>query len=351
MKGRGTGADRAAVLYTSQQMAEQVGLSVDTIRRMDKRGEFKPSHATPGGQRRYTEDDVMRFLETRRRATGGSRCRAISFINVKGGVGKTTLCITLAGALAQKGYHVLVVDVDPQANATQGLGLDPYDLPKTMAQVMLPEGERDKIAITDVIRPLPDLHPHLFLAPGHLDLARADQLLTLHRVQRELVLDEALRGVLGEYDFIFIDSPPTLSNLLSNAMCASDSIIIPIDAQYALRGVEMLDQERRICDKVSPHAVTLLGAVLNKQMLATNLHTSVRRETQLLFDGNVFETIIPYRTEIEKSPGYRPVVFGASPVAGPYYDLAAELLRRLSAASEPVSSRAAAEADGITARG
>jgi chromosome partitioning protein len=331
-------------------MAEQVGLSADTIRRMDKRGEFKPSHATPGGQRRYTEDDVMRFLETRRRAAGGGRCRAISFINVKGGVGKTTLCITLAGALAQKGYHILVVDVDPQANATQGLGLDPYDLPQTMARVMLPEGERDKIAITDVIRPLPDLHPHLFLAPGHLDLARADQLLTLHRVQRELVLDEALRGVVNEYDFIFIDSPPTLSNLLSNAMCASDGIIIPIDAQYALRGVEMLDQERRICDKVSPHAVTLLGAVLNKQMLATNLHTSVRRETQLLFDGNVFETIIPYRTEIEKSPGYRPVVFGASPVAGPYYDLAAELLRRLSAAGDPAGSQTAAEADATTAR-
>jgi chromosome partitioning protein len=338
------------VLYTSQQMAEQVGLSADTIRRMDKRGEFKPSHATPGGQRRYTEEDVMRFLETRRRATGGSRCRAISFINVKGGVGKTTLCITLAGALAQKGYHVLVVDVDPQANATQGLGLDPYDLPQTMAQVMLPDGERDKIAITDVIRPLPDLHPHLFLAPGHLDLARADQLLTLHRVQRELVLDEALRSTANEYDFIFIDSPPTLSNLLSNAMCASDGIIIPIDAQYALRGVEMLDQERRICDKVSPHAVTLLGAVLNKQMLATNLHTSVRRETQLLFDGNVFETIIPYRTEIEKSPGYRPVVFGASPVAGPYYDLATELLRRLSAAGDPTGPATASEADGAMER-
>ncbi len=80
MRRRDAAADQTVVLYTSQQMAEQVGLSVDTIRRMDKRGEFKPSHATPGGQRRYTEDDVMRFLETRRRATGGSRCRAISFI-------------------------------------------------------------------------------------------------------------------------------------------------------------------------------------------------------------------------------------------------------------------------------
>jgi len=329
----------ADVLYTSQQMAERVGVSVDTIRRMDKRGEFRPSHTTPGGQRRYTDDDLTRFLEMRRRReSGGGRSRAISFINVKGGVGKTTLCITLAGALAQKGYHVLVVDVDPQANATQGLGLDPYDVPRTMAEVMLPDGERDKIPVADVVRPLPDLHPHLSLAPGHLDLARVDQLLTLHRVQRELVLDEALRPVIGDYDFIFIDSPPTLSNLLSNAMCASDGIIIPIDAQYALRGVEMLDQERRICDKVSPHAVTLLGAVLNKQVVTTNLHTSVRRETHLLFDGNVFETIIPYRTEVEKSPGYRPVVFSGSPVAQPYFDLASELLRRLAGLSEPAGA-------------
>lgn len=324
------------ILYTSQQTAERVGLSVDTIRRMDKRGEFLPSHTTPGGQRRYTEDDLTRFIEMRRRRESGSgRCRSISFINVKGGVGKTTLCITLAGALAQKGYHVLVVDVDPQANATQGLGLDPYDVPRNMADVMLPEGDRDKIPISEIIQPLPNLHPHLFLAPGHLDLARVDQLLTLHRVQRELVLDEALRAIINDYDFIFIDSPPTLSNLLSNAMCASDGIIIPIDAQYALRGVEMLDQERRICDKVSPHAVTLLGAVLNKQVVTTNLHTSVRRETQMLFDGNVFDTIIPYRTEVEKSPGYRPVVFGATPAAIPFFDLAAELLRRLAGLSDP----------------
>lgn len=330
-------------LYTSQEVAAHVGLSVDTIRRMDKRQEFCPSHMTPGGQRRYTEDDLTRLLQMRRRQkTGGSRCRAISFINVKGGVGKTTLCITLAGALAQKGYHVLVVDVDPQANATQGLGLDPYDVPRTMAHVMLPEGERDKIPIREIVQPLPDLHPHLFLAPGHLDLARVDQLLTLHRVQRELVLDEALRDVYEEYDFIFIDSPPTLSNLLSNAMCASDGIIIPIDAQYALRGVEMLDQERRICDKVSPHAVSLLGAVLNKQVTNTNLHTSVRRETDLLFDGNVFETIIPYRTEVEKSPGYRPVVFSGGAVAAPYHALATELLRRLAGVTEPAAHAEAA---------
>lgn len=343
MSKRKTAGNPADTLYSSQQLAERVGLSVDTIRRMDKRGEFSPSHTTPGGQRRYTEDDLTRFLEMRRRReTGGGRCRAISFINVKGGVGKTTLCITLAGAIAQKGYHVLVVDVDPQANATQGLGLDPYDVPRTMAQVMLPDGERDKIAISDVIQPLPDLHPHIFLAPGHLDLARVDQLLTLHRVQRELVLDEALRSVASDYDFIFIDSPPTLSNLLSNAMCASDGIIIPIDAQYALRGVEMLDQERRICDKVSPHAVTLLGAVLNKQVVTTNLHTSVKRETQMLFDGNVFETIIPYRTEVEKSPGYRPVVFSGSPVAEPYFNLASELLRRLASIAEPIPQPEAA---------
>lgn len=329
-------------LYTSQEIAERVGVSVDTVRRMDKRGEFRPSHVTPGGQRRYTDDDLTRFLEMRRRRqTGAGRCRAISFINVKGGVGKTTLCITLAGALAQKGYHVLVVDVDPQANATQGLGLDPYDVPRTMAQVMLPDGDREKIPLAEVIQPLPDLHPHLFLAPGHLDLARVDQLLTLHRVQRELVLDEALRAVTDEYDFVFIDSPPTLSNLLSNAMCASDGIIIPIDAQYALRGVEMLDQERRICDKVSPHAVTLLGAVLNKQVTSTNLHTSVRRETHLLFDGNVFETVIPYRTEVEKSPGYRPVVFSGGPVAEPYFALATELLRRLAGVAEPAVQEAA----------
>ena len=193
---------------------------------------------------------------------------------------------------------MLVAGVDPQASATQGLGL----------------------------------HPRLFLAPGHPDLARVDQLLTPHRVQRGLVLDEALRDealrdLRDEYDFI----------------------LIPIDAQYAPRGVGRLNQGRRICDKLSPHAVRLLGAVLSKlgvvlskQVVSASLHASVRRETGLLFGGNVFEAVIPYRAEVGKSPGYRPVVFSGGVVAAPYAALATDLLRRLAGAMEPAAHAEAA---------
>ena len=147
--------NNAGPLYTIGEVAQQGGLSIETLRRMDKKGEFKPSATTPGGQRRYTPEDVGRLFDIRReRKPGGQRrCLTISFVNVKGGVGKSTLAITLAGALAQRGYRVLVIDADPQANATQGLGLDPEKTTPTMARVLLPEGDRDRLPLADVVRP------------------------------------------------------------------------------------------------------------------------------------------------------------------------------------------------------
>lgn len=336
----------AKQLFTIGEVAQQAGLSIETLRRMDRKGEFKPSATTPGRQRRYTSEDVGRLFDIRRerKRDSGRRCLTISFVNVKGGVGKSTLTITLAGALAQRGYRVLVVDADPQANATQGLGLDPEKTTPTMARVLLPEGDRDRLPLSDVVRPLPDLHPRLFIAPAHIDLALVEGRLHTLPVQREIVLDEALDGVRADFDYIFVDSPPTISNILINVMVASDGIIVPVDATYSLSGVAALNQTRALCAKVNRHPVLLLGAVLNKQVMNTTMHSVVLAQTQMTFGPErVFKTILPFRTEIEKATHRgEPVIFSSDPAASPYSQLADEIVQ---VASSLLSQRPAA-ADG-----
>jgi len=340
----------AKLLYTISEVAQQAGLSIETLRRMDRKGEFKPSATTPGGQRRYTSEDIGRLFDIRRerKRDVSRRCLTISFVNVKGGVGKSTLAITLAGALAQRGYRVLVIDADPQANATQGLGLDPERTTPTMARALLPEGDRDRLPLADVVQPLPNLHPRLFLAPSHIDLALVEGRLHGLQVQREIVLDEALDTVRADYDLIFVDSPPTISNLLINVMVASDGVIVPIDATYALSGVSALNQTRALCAKVNRHPVLLLGAVLNKQVMNTTMHNVVLAQTEMTFGAErVFKAMLPYRTEIEKATHRgEPVVFSSDPAAAPYVELADEIMK---VATERLGARATADGQSVAA--
>ena len=156
------------------------------------------------------------------------------------------------------------------------------------------------------------------------------------------MLDEALDTVRADYDLIFVNSPPTISNLLINVMVASDGVIVPIDATYSLSGVAALNQTRALCAKVNRHPVLLLGAVLNKQVMSTTMHGVVLAQTEMTFGAErVFRTMLPYRTEIEKATHRgEPVVFSSDPAGAPYVELADEIMK---AAAERLGSRTAAE--------
>lgn len=310
-------------LYTIGEVSEQLGLHVDALRRMDRRGEFKPSAMTPGGQRRYSPDDVVKLRDLQRLKGDDRSCVTLSFVNIKGGVGKSTLTITIASALALKGFRVLVVDLDPQANATLGMGLHPIQLPATMAQVLAPEGQR--LPISDVIQQS-DHHPRLFIAPSHLDLATTEARMYSAQVRREVQLDKALDEVRAGYDYILVDSPPTISNLLMNVMTASDGVIVPVDASYSLSGVGALQEARIGCAEVGRHRVEMLGAVLNKQVQTAQMHGEVLRATREIFGDRLFRSIIPLRQEVEKA-GHQgiPVVFLGGQWGDPYLQLADEI--------------------------
>ena len=310
--------------FTVTQAAKVLGISSETLRRMDRRGDASPSKRE-GGRRIYTPEDLNRLRELlsgrKRKAT-----TTIALVNQKGGVGKTTITINLAGALATQGYRVLIVDFDPQANCSFGLGVLWNEVEASIADVLGYEASGDTRPLAEVVRPI-HYHPNLFLAPSHLNLAAAEMMLH-NAMGRELKLDKALDAVRNNYDFVLIDSPPSLGLLSINAMVASDAVLIPIDGAFALEGVRQLMNTRKGCAELSRHPIHVLGGVLNRQRAATANATAIQEMTTAIFGKRMFHTVIPERTAVDSSTAVRfPVVFGGGPEAEPYYGLAEEVTR------------------------
>src|SRR5262245_28289620 len=176
--------------FTVTQAAHVLGISPETLRRMDRRGDASPSRRE-GKRRIYTQEDITHLREMlsgrKRKAT-----TAIALVNQKGGVGKTTITINLAGALATLGYRVLIVDFDPQANCSFGLDVLWNDVEASIADVLGYEATGQTRPLAEVIRPV-SYHPNLFLAPSHLNLAAAEMMLN-NAMGREMKLDKALEG-------------------------------------------------------------------------------------------------------------------------------------------------------------
>jgi chromosome partitioning protein len=243
--------------------------------------------------------------------------------NQKGGVGKTTTAVNLAACVAEAGYDALLVDIDPQCNATVGLGL-PRDRDLTVYNML-----SGSVRLEDIV--VQASHPNLWVAPAGPDLAGAT--MELPRIPgSETRLKKALSGVRERYAFTFLDCPPSLGPLTVNALVAADRVIVPVQAEYfALEGLAgLLDTLSLIQRELNPR-LTIAGMLLTMFDARTRLAQDVEREIRQHFPAQVFRTVIPRNIRVGEAPSFgKPVIHHDPHCAGAdaYFELAKEVAAR-----------------------
>lgn len=229
--------------------------------------------------------------------------KIISFSNQKGGVGKTTTCVNLSAYLATKGYKVLIVDLDPQGNATSGLGFAKSEIKNSLYNVMI-----DDMPIADAV--VKTCVENLDLLPSSIDLAGAEVELVYIK-DREHVLKRVLEKARSSYDFITIDCPPSLGLLTINALAASDTVIIPIQSEYyALEGLSQLMNTIRLVVKHLNPALKIEGVVLTMSDNRAIISRQISEEIKKFFGKRVYETAIPRNIRLAEAPSHGvPIMF------------------------------------------
>jgi chromosome partitioning protein len=248
--------------------------------------------------------------------------KIIAVVNQKGGVGKTTSTINIAAQLATEKHSVLIVDLDPQGNASSGLGLNKEQLPNTMYEVMSGSSQLvTAVAETNVAQ--------LYVVPSNANLA-GSEIELVSRPQREFVLERALAS--STYEYILIDCPPSLGLLTINALTAANSVLIPVQAEYyALEGLsQLLNTIQAVRGSTNPQ-LELLGIVLTMFDKRNSLSEQVQTEVKNYFGDKLFKTVVPRNVRLAEAPSYGRTIFEHdkwSKGARAYKALAREILAR-----------------------
>jgi chromosome partitioning protein len=313
-------------LLKPSEAAARLGVSPKTVLRYIHDAKLEAIQ-TPGGDYRIPELALTTFLRMRASQDGepssATGPRVMALTNQKGGVGKTTTAVNLAVELATRGEQVLLIDADPQANATRHLGLNPYQLERSLYDVMHNPGQGAGLAIVTV-------GERLDLLPATLDMAALER--ELNSVfERERILKRALGPVLGRYTYILIDCPPALGLLTLNALMAATEVLIPLQVEpFAVHGMAQLQETIDIVQSGNP-ALRIGGVVCTMYDSRNNLSEAIERAVRDQFGADVYTTVIPRNVALSEASGAgQPIQAydSSSRGAGAYRALAEEVIAR-----------------------